>query len=287
MTPLFRADLHCHTICSDGSLSPKEILHLAAERGLNALSITDHDTGDAYDEALSLAKELGIEMISGVEFSALHKGEGVHVLGYAYQLAHPGFEAFCERHHQRRVERNRLFIDKLATAGMEVSEQDLYQMDSDQLPRGRQTVGRPHIAKAMMQKGYVTSINHAFRKYIGDRAPLFVEGRSFSVEETLEVIHKAGGYAVIAHPHFIKKRKILRDLFEMPFDGLEAYYACLPCNQEGPWAKKAEELGWFYTGGSDFHGDPKPHIRLGASWTKEETFRMLQTRYRENNPDDL
>lgn len=285
MSQHFRADIHCHTFCSDGSESPEQVLNLAVERGLKGLSITDHDSADAYDVVFPIAKKLGLRMITGVEFSTMHRGESIHILGYGYDRHNDDFEAFCERHHRRRKERNQRFIEKLREQGVMIEEDELLQTPKELLPRGRQTTGRPHIAQAMMKHGFVSSVDRAFKEFIGEGRPLFVPGAAFSVEETIDVIHRAGGYAVIAHPHFIKRKSILNDLFAMPFDGLEAYYAKLPKQQEGPWARKAEELGWFYTGGSDFHGTVKPHIQLGASWTNEETFSLLEKRHKENNGD--
>ncbi len=249
---------------------------MAHEEGLTALSITDHDTVSAYETALPVAKELGIEMISGVEFSCIHGPESVHLLGYGFALDDAPLKAFCQRHYERRVTRNRLILEKLAEGGLPVEESELSQV--------ARTPGRPHIAMAMQARGYVKSVDEAFKRYLGDKGPFFVPGKSFTVSETIEIIHEAGGFAVIAHPHFIKRRSVLRELFRLPIDGLEAFYARLPKNQEDPWARKAKELGWFYTGGSDFHGSAKPHIKLGSSWTQEETYKVLRDRYVKNNP---
>ena len=154
---------------------------------------------------------------------------------------------------------------------MTISEEDIH-FHTDNL---KHTIGRPHIAQAMKRKGYVSSIQEAFHKYIGDGRPCYASGGYFSVEETLDIIHQAKGLAVIAHPHLIVKTHTVHDLLEMPFDGIEGYYARFPFRQNERWIKIGMNKNWIITGGSDFHGDIKPNIDLGMSWTPQETFKIL------------
>ena len=158
---------------------------------------------------------------------------------------------------------------------MLVSEEDVMSLS-------KQTIGRPHIAQAMMKKGYVFSVEEAFKKYLAEGKPCYFKGHSFSVEETLQVIHDVHGLAIIAHPHLIERSSTVKRLLEMNFDGLEAYYAKFPPKQEQKWVKIAQFKKWLITGGSDFHGDIKPHIPLGCSWVNEEIFRFLQSHYLKN-----
>lgn len=275
----FRADLHCHTLCSDGSASPETLLHLAKQVGLSGLSITDHDTIDAYVTAIPLAKELKIELISGAEFSAVHEKVSVHILSYAFPLESPIIHDLCLRHQQRRKKRNQAILNLLAEHKMPLSEEEIIA-NKGIFPS--HTIGRPHIALAMIKKGYVSSISDAFRKYLGDGKCCFVQGESFSVEETLKIIHEAKGLAVIAHPHLLNHPKTLEQLLQMDFDGVEGFYANFTDERNKPWVRLGKEKGWLITGGSDFHGNVKPQINLGASWTPENTFRILQKHY-ENN----
>lgn len=275
--PIFRADLHCHTTCSDGTLSPVEVVKLAAEIGLKGLSITDHDTIDAYETALPAAKDAGIELISGIEFSAAYRRTSVHILGYAFSLSDEHILAFCRRHQERREKRNQTILQLLAKNKMPITHEELLAgFDPSTAPR--KTIGRPHIAQAMIRHGYVQSVQEAFSKYLKEGKPCYAAGEPFSVEETIDVIHRAKGIAVIAHPHLIEKGSTIRYLLQMNFDGLEAYYARLPAEQEEKWIKIGQEKGWLITGGSDFHGSVKPNIPLGCSWVNEQTFRLLQNK---------
>jgi len=265
----FRADLHCHSTCSDGTLTPHEILDLAKSLDILGLSITDHDTIQAYHTALPYAEEVGIEMIPGVEFSAEHKGMSVHVLGYAFSLDNDAIHAFCLHHKERRRKRCRAILELLRKHQMPLAEDTINALQ----PNGN--IGRPHIALAMVNNGYVASVKEAFDKYLGDSKPCYVKGEAFSVEETIDLIHQAQGLAVIAHPHLIKSSSLLDDLLDMGFDGIEVYYASLHA-QHRNWAEIAKKKHWLMTGGSDFHGAIKPHNSLGSSWVDEETFNRLR-----------
>lgn len=274
----FRADLHCHTICSDGTFSPDELVRLAKASNLAGLSITDHDTIDSYKTALPIAKELNIEMIPGAEFSAIQAGVSVHILGYSFSLSSPVIAKFCERHQERRTNRNRSILKLLAKHNMPVTEEEILGTNNPLT----HTIGRPHIALAMIKRGYVSSVNEAFKKYLAEDKSCYAEGESFTVEETIDIIHQAKGLAVIAHPHLLDNEKTLKQLQLLDFDGIECYYANFNNDQNQRWMKIAEKKNWFMTGGSDFHGAVKPQISLGASWVPEETFRLLQKHYQQN-----
>lgn len=270
----FHADLHCHSTYSDGTASPADLVKMAVEINLSGLSITDHDSINAYPEVLPLAKELNLEIISGVEFSSVHKGTSVHILGYAFPLENPAIQKFCSRHHLRRENRNKGILERLAKHGIPILEEEIRK-----ITKANQTIGRPHIAQAMIKKGYVKSIREAFKVYLGEGKKCYAEGESFSAEETIDLIHEAKGLAVIAHPHLLNDRKTLHELLEMNVDGLECFYACFSHAANLPWIKLAEKKHLLMTGGSDFHGDMKPQISLGSSWVGEDIFRTLQKHY--------
>ena len=213
----FRADLHCHSTYSDGTLSPKELVDLALSTGLSALSVTDHDSVNAYPEVFFEGEKKGLKIISGAEFSAAHRKTSVHILAYGFSYQHPALTQLCERHKERRSQRNRLILEKLAALKMPITEEELLQENSTM-------TGRPHIALAMVKKGYVVSVSEAFKKYLGDGKACYASGLTFSVEETLHVIHEAKGLGVLAHPHLINNSGLVNELLEMPFDGLECFY---------------------------------------------------------------
>ena len=272
----FRADLHCHTTCSDGTATPVEVIQIASDLNLQGLSITDHDTIAAYKTAIPAAQTKNISLISGIELSATHRNTSIHVLAYSFSLNAPEIIAFCERHHARRKERFQKIIDLLASKEMPLSTEDLSLFSSTH------SLGRPHIAQAMIKKGYVQNIQQAFREHLGEGKPCYVPGAAVSVEETLEIIHQAKGIAVIAHPHLIEKIGIFRDLLEMPFDGIEGYYARFPASEHERWLKIGARKGWIITGGSDFHGTVKPNLSIGNSWVNKETFTLLEDHFKKN-----
>ncbi|NGX63863.1 MAG: hypothetical protein KR126chlam6_01281, partial [Candidatus Anoxychlamydiales bacterium] len=137
------------------------------------------------------------------------------------------------------------------------------------------TVGRVHIAQLMCEKGYVKNLNEAFSLYIKDKGVCYVSGEKFSPKEVIDQIHKANGKAVLAHPSVIQSRKVINNLLEHEFDGIEVYYAKLFATEEKRWQKIADKHSLIATGGSDFHGENKPYLSLGCSWVNEETFNKL------------
>ena len=274
----FRADLHCHSTCSDGTLSPTQIVMLAHQTQLSGLSITDHDTINAYTEALPVAKEMGLSLISGVEFSTVFKKESIHVLAYSFNLQSSAIQNLCVRHIQRRQQRNQAILDRLRAHQMPLEMEDLSYDNS----AAAHTIGRPHIAMALVKKGYIATMQEAFNQFIGEGKSCFVAGENIGLEETLDIIHEAKGFAVIAHPHLISKVVILRDILDLPFDGIEGYYGRFHAASHERWVKIGQRKKWLITGGSDFHGAVKPQISLGCSWVSQETFSILYQHFQSN-----
>lgn len=266
-----RFDLHVHSNCSDGSDTPEELVALAAATGLQGISITDHDSIDAYQpEVFALAAKLDLKLLPGIELSTEWEEQTVHLLGYAIDYQSTKLRTFLKELIRRRQERNRAMLEKLAKKGMYITEDELNPVGGQ-----KRTIGRPHIAHAMLQKGYVSSLQEAFEKYLREGAPCFVAGIKYKPEEGIQIIREVGGKAVLAHPHFIKKGKMLNHLLSLPFDGIECYYSLLLPDQEAPWIELAKKKGWIATGGSDYHGKFKPNIQLGCSWVNEETLDLL------------
>lgn len=275
----FKADLHCHSTCSDGSKTPEEIVSIAKEIGLSALAITDHDSIDSYALASKKAFDEGIELITGVEFSTVHNKASIHILGYAFSPTSEIIESFCKKHNSRRLIRNQSILENLKKNNLPITEKELLQ---ELNTGGKTTVGRPHIAKAMIRKGYVKSIQEAFQKYLGDGKCCYAEGPSFSTEETIDLIHEAKGLAIIAHPHLVEPPGILVQLLEMDFDGIECFYARFNMDKHQRWLKIAAKKNWIITGGSDFHGDIKPNLPLGSSFVDEARFKILHDHFKTN-----
>lgn len=271
MNQEFRADLHCHSNFSDGTDTPMQLLHKAIEVGLQGLSITDHDTIDAYTpELFEEAKKINLALLPGVEISSELDCLSVHVLGYGYDLSDRSLRDFLVEMQGKRGERNRAILIKLASYNMPITEEELQNFAK------LRTIGRPHIAQLMVLKGYVGSIQEAFEKYLKEGALCYTSGIRFHPKDVIEEIHKAKGKAVLAHPHFIKKRNLVKKLLDLPFDGIECHYAKLDKSYEVPWVKVAKDKGWIATGGSDYHGDLKPQIPLGCSWVSKAVFDNLR-----------
>jgi len=163
-------------------------------------------------------------------------------------------------------------LQKLSDRKMTITEEELKNFAK------KKTIGRPHIAQLMVMKGYVGTIRQAFDQFLGEGKLCYAPGIKFSPKEVIEEIHKAGGKAVLAHPHFYKKGSFLRQILNLPFDGIECYYSRLAKYLEAPWIKIAKEKGLIITGGSDYHGAFKPYITLGCSWVGKETFDLLLMR---------
>jgi 3',5'-nucleoside bisphosphate phosphatase len=270
---MLRADCHCHTTFSDGTLSVDELLQQAKSKELTGLSITDHDTLAAYEIAPPLAKTLNIELISGIEISCEHNKNSIHVLGYAFDLNNPDLQTFCQKLQQARLTRNQKILERLTALKMPLTLEELHT----RFPLSN--VGRPHIAHLMVLKGYVKSMKQAFNYYLGDKGRCYVAGCHVSIPEAIEIIHRAKGFAILAHPHYIRGKKILNAVLENPFDGLEGYYGPLPPNQEKPYIDIATQRDWLITGGSDFHGNKKG-APLGSSFTPAATFDLFVARFK-------
>jgi predicted metal-dependent phosphoesterase TrpH len=266
----FRADLHTHSSCSDGSLSPQELIERARQVGLGGLSITDHDTVDAY---LQVEDQLGTFVVPGVEFSCLHQGQNVHILAYSFNPKNEELQAFCEEHRKRRCLRACKMIERLRQKKIFLDEEKILK---------EKNVGRPHIAQELVEKGIVSSFSEAFSRFLGDGKACYVPSEAPSVKETIAFIRSLKGVPVLAHPHLITHLSLLRSLYNLPFEGIETRYAKISAEKEKAFVEVAKEKRWIETGGSDFHGEAKPQIPLGSSWTSQKTFTFLLDRYHGN-----
>jgi predicted metal-dependent phosphoesterase TrpH len=256
-------DLHAHTTASDGSLTPTELVSLAAEIGLQALAVTDHDTVDGLVEATNAAKDAGIEFVPGIELAVTYPTGRFHMLGYFIQHDNP---TLCDRLHllkDNRANRNARIVEKLNALGIDVTLDDIVRES------GGGQVGRPHMAAALVKKGVVTTFQEAFDKYIADGAAAHVPKDKISLEQGLKLIHTAGGLAVMAHPSSLKLSDSalaarLPRLRDLGLDGIECYYSQHEPARTAWLLEQAQRAGLLATGGSDFHGTPKPHVQLGV-----------------------
>ena len=271
----FKADLHMHSYFSDGTMSPEELLHLAKEKKLSGISITDHDTIDGYtDKIFQLARNLDIMLLQGVEISSEFSSSSVHILGYGFDLKSKAFQDFLLDIQERKRQRNVKILEKLRSNNIQITEEELYEYAKEK-GVNKTIVGRPHIASLMLEKKYIANIQEGFDRFLKDDGMCYVAGDRVSSELVVKKLHEANGIAILAHPHLIKSKKLLKKLLNLGFDGIEVYYGRLPFYIETNWKKIAEDNNLLITGGSDFHGSIKPHISLGCSWVDKDVFNEI------------
>lgn len=264
-------DLHCHSTCSDGSLSPTELIDLAKRKKLDGICITDHDTVSAYtDQTREYALSSGIELISGIEISTNFKGQTIHVLAYGIDQ---GIEPLIDRIYTERLKRNQRILEYLRLSGIELSMDEVHKYSSTS------SVGRPHIANALVQKKIVKNFREAFDKYLRDDKILPVQRWELETKDCVKEIQKNGAIAILAHPHLLHSKKKLNQLLALGFDGLECYYANFRYDNIQYYLQIAKSENLLITGGSDFHGGFNPNIDLGASYTNLDDKQKLAKGY--------
>jgi predicted metal-dependent phosphoesterase TrpH len=244
-------DLHSHTTISDGRLRPTELIQLAHSRGVRQLAVTDHDNVDGLDEAQAEADRLGLELIPGIELSTDHGSQGVHVLGYFIRHQDPALQARLLPMRDDRLSRALAMVQRLAAIGYPVEWERVVAI------AGEGSVGRPHIAQALLEAGHVGSIIEAFDRFLADGGPAYVERMKLSPAEAVAIIHEFGGVASVAHPYDAPDvAGLVGDLAAVGLDGVETYY-------HGYGSERVQYLGSLAarhylipTGGSDFHGFP-------------------------------
>lgn len=255
-------DLHTHTIASDGSYSPHELIKLASSIGLKAIAVTDHDTMQGIQDAMKAGKEYNLEVIPGLELSVLYRQGDMHMLGY-YLSSSPLLDTVLQEVQQSRAARNPLILKKLSNLGCNIAMDEL-----ESLSRGGQ-IGRPHIAQAMVNHGFVPDTKTAFAMYLKKGGPAYAPKSVLSPERAIEAIHSAGGLAVLAHPfslHLnrqVELEEIVAELKTLGLDGIECYYSEHEPSFTEMCLLVANKYDLVVTGGSDFHGRPKPNIQIG------------------------
>jgi predicted metal-dependent phosphoesterase TrpH len=265
-----KLDLHIHTTASDGVLSPGEVVRVAIDKGLEAIAITDHDTTDGIDGALAAARGARLEVIPGIELSAEEGSREVHVLGYYIDHRDQALQEKLAVLRRARRERAWKMVKKLEGMGMPVSW-DHVQEIADQTS----AFGRPHVAKALLDEGYVGSVNEAFDRYIGLRGPAYVARHKLTPEEAVQMICDAQGLAALAHPRW--QEDVVPRLSAVGLVGLEVYYPSHSEEETKALAALAARHGLVATGGSDFHGyNADATLSLGEVPVPSESLERLR-----------
>lgn len=259
-------DLHAHTTASDGSLSPTQLVQAAHALGLSALAVTDHDTLGGLAEALQAAQLVNMTVVPGVELSVEDDGGRFHLLGYAFNPHDQAMQDALAHLRESRARRNTLMAQRMADLGLPLT------MDDVRAEAGpdSQVVARPHFAQALLRRGLVSSVQEAFDRFLASGKPLYLPKQVLTPRDAIALIHNAGGVAVMAHPGLVPlgdealAARIAALASESGLDGLEAYYSQHTEAQTARFLDIAQQNHLLVTGGSDFHGTPKPRVPLGV-----------------------
>jgi 3',5'-nucleoside bisphosphate phosphatase len=273
--PVPGIDLHTHSNRSDGTFEPAEIVRRAAERELDVIALTDHDTTQGLEEAIAAGVELGVEVVPGVEFSAEYERTSIHVLCYFMDVWNAEFQAELQRLRDDRFRRGEMMVEKLQALGFSISFQRVAEI------AGGGNIVRPHVAQAMVEAGIVDTEREAFDLYIADGKPAHVGKHALDPVDAVKVILDAGGICVLAHPGMWGDQtpvpeELIERMAAAGMQGLEVDHTDHDEDERAHYGKLAERLGLIPTGGSDCHGDRYTPIRLGTSVCDRGSFAALR-----------
>lgn len=260
-------DLHTHSTASDGADTPSELVENAHKKGLSAIALTDHDTLDGLVEAREAARDLNIELVRGCEISVSADIGEVHILGFWVPEKADKLESFLSHMREKRCERNSLIIKKLQKQGFQISEEELRE-------NAQGSIGRPHMARILLEKGYVSTINDAFDKYLGKGGSAYVPRAKMDPVYVVKLLSGLGATVAIAHPLLNnvpadKLESFIYGLMPYGLDALEAWHSAHDEAKTRQVIKLAKRFNLGLTGGSDYHGVIKPDIALGEVGTGE------------------
>jgi predicted metal-dependent phosphoesterase TrpH len=267
-------DLHTHSTASDGQYPPGEVASLVARAGTVVWALTDHDTVAGLQAAADAARHLDVRFVPGIELSALLDEREVHVLGHFVDPVHPELRRFEDRLADHRRGRVRRIVALLASHGVTVTEEAIVACS------GGKTIGRPHVARAMVQAGAASSVKEAFDRFLGEGRPAYVGRFRLAVEDAAAMIRRSGGVATLAHPGVSKIRpRELARLRALGFDGVEAGHPDHPPEQAARYREEAERAGMLCTAGTDYHGEVvAPDRFLGTSRMAPSELDRLEAR---------
>lgn len=262
-------DLHAHTTASDGTAAPEDLVALARARGLAAVAVTDHDTLAALPAARAAAAGTGVEVVPGVELSVDAARGQLHLLGYYVDATDDRFLQVIAAPRAARGPRNASIVERLRALGVDVTLADV-ETEAARGASGRaseRSVGRPHIASALVRKGVVASVQEAFDRYLGEGKPAHVPKTKLTPADAVRAVRAAGGVPVLAHPFSLPaedRRGVITDLKRLGLEGVEVIYPKHDAKLREELTALAREFDLAVTGGSDYHGANKPDIDLGT-----------------------
>ncbi len=269
-------DLHIHTTASDSLFTPNEVVETARKKGLSAIAITDHDTIDGYEAAKEIAEDLEIELIPAVELSVAYKGEDIHLLGYLIDCENPEFLKKINSFQKERRIRGEKMVEKLNELGIDLNIETVKNI------AGKGSVGRPHLADALLKEEFVNTYEEAFARYIGYHAPAYVSKMFLTPKEGIDLVHLVRGVAVLAHPGTVRIQQAIYDFVDLGLDGIEAYHSKHDRETTKNYINLAQKLGLIYTGGSDCHGRRGEKVLIGTVKVPYQCLEMLRKVKEEN-----
>ncbi len=258
-------DLHVHSTASDGTLTPEEIVNQALRSRLSAISLTDHDTLNGIGAALRAAHGTNLELIPGIELNTDWAGIEIHILGYYLEFQAIWLQRSLDVLRRAREKRAIVMIEKLAKIGIRLSFTRVKEI------AGKATLGRPHIAQALIEAGYVSSVEEAFQRYIGHGKPAYVMHHKLNPFQAIKLILKARGIPVLAHPGLMDKDEVIPKFIKAGLLGIEVYYPRHTPEMIGKYTRICEKNGLIITGGSDSHGPGLDYPPLGTVTVPDKT----------------
>lgn len=269
-------DLHAHTTASDGALGPLALVELARARGLRTIAVTDHDSTESVEECRRLGSTLGVGVIAGVELTATHGDQDIHVLGYYVDVGSPLWQGFLREQRRRREERAESIVTKLASLGASIDMERVRQ------EAGTGAIGRPHIARALVAAGHVQSPSEAFARWLGRDKVAYISRATPTAEDAVRLVGRFGGVAAIAHPAgLFGLEALVGRLADAGLAGLECYYSGYRAGVTSALVTLARRYGLVPTGGSDFHDErTRGQRQLGGVYVPPETPSLLLARTR-------
>lgn len=264
-------DLHSHSTCSDGVVEVQHLIEHAGRCGLKAIALTDHDTVEGVAEAVAIGGKLDVEVIPGVEISAYFQNVAIHVLGLFIDHRASWFRDFFDDAAKQRVERIHRIVDRLRKLGIALEPDAVFAQSS------HGTVGRPHVARALIAEGHVATMEEAFDKYLRDDGPAYVGYERLDLSDALEMIHRAGGVSSLAHPIVMKDDTLVAPMAEQGLMAVEVFHRDHSEAKMVDYAEIARSLGLLITGGSDFHApNDDGEVVLGCARLTDEHMTRLR-----------
>jgi 3',5'-nucleoside bisphosphate phosphatase len=273
---LLPADLHVHTIASDSTLTPREVVAECAVHGVDTVAVTDHDTVDGVAETAAAGREVGVRVVPGVEMTSYVDGREIHILGLFIDMQNDAFRDLARRACVARHERVHKMVDLLQQHNINITADDVMAAAGPGVP------GRPHVAQAMVKHGGVSSVSQAFKYYIANDGPAYVPKYDVSPAEVAGVIHGAGGVSVVSHPGVGLADLLVRQLIADGVQGIEAFHPMHSRAQVEHYLAMARELGALVSGGSDSHGGMRDVTRIGSILLDDEYVETLEARANQN-----